>query len=108
MSYDPVKYDFDVFKKKVLSDAATQKKYMSLEDEFALITEMVRARKKANKTQKEIAEIMKTSSSVISRLESIDGQKKHSPTLATLQKYAKAVGCRLDIKFVSESNCRHA
>ncbi len=100
-SYNPVKSDFDTFKKLLLADKKTKKEYDALGDEFALIAEMLRARKKAKKTQKEVAEIMKTTSSVVSRLESFEGQQKHSPTLETLRKYAKAVGCHLTIKFES-------
>jgi transcriptional regulator with XRE-family HTH domain len=43
---------------------------------------------------------MRTSKSAGSRLESAG---KHSPSLATLKKYAKAVGCHLEVKFVAKS-----
>lgn len=99
MSYNPVSYDFDTFKKLILSDDKSKEEYEKLEEEFALICEMVRARKRAHKTQKDIAECMHTSSSVISRLESIEGYRRHSPTLDTLKKYARAVHCHLVIKF---------
>jgi transcriptional regulator with XRE-family HTH domain len=36
----------------------------------------------------------------IARLESGGGSKKHSPSIATLRKYAKAVNCRLQITLV--------
>jgi len=100
--YQPVKNDFETFKKLLLSNPKTQVEYDALSEEFSLIAEMLKARKQAEKTQKDVAEVMKTASSVISRLESLDGQKKHSPTLETLRKYAHAVGCRLLIKFVPE------
>lgn len=99
--YHPIKSNFDTFKKLLLAGKASKKEYNVLSAEFLLIAEMLRARKKAKKNQKEVAKIMKTTSSVISRLESFDGQKKHSPTLDTLRKYAKAVGCHLTIKFES-------
>jgi transcriptional regulator with XRE-family HTH domain len=40
---------------------------------------------------------MKTTKSAVSRLESAG---KHAPSLATLKKYARAVGCRLEIKLI--------
>jgi len=98
--YKPISYDFDAFKKLMLFDVAAQKDFEVLSDEFLLISEMLRARKKANKTQKEVADIMQTTSSAISRLESLQAQQKHAITLKTLRKYADAVGCSLSIKFI--------
>ena len=101
-NYKPVKVEFETFKKLLLSDEKTQKSYESLSEEFLLIAEMIRARKRAEKTQKNVAELMETTSSVISRLESLEGKTKHSHTLETLRKYAHAVGCSLSIKFIPE------
>ncbi|MDE2699717.1 MAG: transcriptional regulator, partial [Gemmatimonadota bacterium] len=36
----------------------------------------------------------------VARLEASGRHKKHSPSLATLKKYAEAVGCRLDIRLI--------
>jgi len=101
-NYQPIESDFKAFKKLLLSSEGAQKEYEALSDEFLLIAEMLRARKHAKKTQKDVAEVMKTTYSVISRLESLEGQKRHSPTLKTLRKYAHAVGCCLSIKFEPE------
>lgn len=98
--YQPVKVDFDTFKKFLLNNDGAKKEYDALSEEFVMIAEMIRARRQARKTQKEVAGLMKTTSSVVSRLESPEGQKKHSPTLATLRRYAQAVGCCLTIKFI--------
>jgi len=43
---------------------------------------------------------MATQPSVVARLEAGGGRQKHSPSIATLQKYADAVGCHLEIKMV--------
>jgi len=43
---------------------------------------------------------MGTKVTAVTRLESSFGNGKHSPSLATLQKYASAVGCELWVKFV--------
>jgi len=47
-----------------------------------------------------VAKRIGTTQSVIARLES--GRGKHSPSLATLQKYANALGCRLELKLISK------
>lgn len=101
-NYQPVKIDFETFKKLLLSEDEVKNEYEALSEEFLLIAEMIRARKRSEKTQKDVAGVMKTTSSVISRLESLEGNKKHSPTLETLRKYAHAVGCSLSIKFIPE------
>ncbi len=87
-------------KKRALSDPAVRAEYDALEEEFALLNELVKARNKAHMTQKDIAEQMGTTTSVIGRLESGGGKRQHSPTLATLRRYARAVGCELKIKLV--------
>jgi transcriptional regulator with XRE-family HTH domain len=47
-------------------------------------------------TQEDVAEVMHTSKSNISRLESLHAP--NWPNLSTLMKYAAAVGCELQIK----------
>jgi len=49
----------------------------------------------------EVAERIGTTQSAVARLES--GSGKHSPSLATLQKYAHALGCRLELRLVNEA-----
>lgn len=87
-------------KKRMLQDPEVKKYYDELAEEYELINEFVKARKKADKTQAEIAERMNTTVSVISRIENAGGNKRHSPSLATLRRYAKALGCRLRIRLV--------
>ncbi len=72
----------------------------ALEQELALFDELLRARREAGLTQAEVAERMATQPSVVARLEAGGGRQKHSPSLATLQRYAEAVGCHLEIKMV--------
>lgn len=83
-----------------MQDPAFVRAYESLEDEFALFDELLRARKQAGLTQSDVAARMATQPSVVARLEAGGGRQKHSPSLATLQRYAAAVGCRLEIKLV--------
>ena len=67
-------------------------------DAFSLSKELVKARTKDEKTQKEVAKAMGTITSAVGRLEIGDGQQQHSPTIATLRKYARAVNHKLIIK----------
>ncbi|WP_272953724.1 helix-turn-helix domain-containing protein [Casimicrobium huifangae] len=48
--------------------------------------------------QAEVAERMGTSRSAVARLESANA--KHSPSLATLQRYAQALGYRVQVRLV--------
>lgn len=83
-----------------MQDPAFVREYNALEQEFTLFDELLRARKEAGLTQADVAERMDTQPSVVARLESGGGRNKHSPSVATLQKYARAVGCRLEIKMI--------
>jgi transcriptional regulator with XRE-family HTH domain len=47
-------------------------------------------------TQAQVAEKIGTSQSAVARMES--GSGKHSPSLATLTKYADASGCKLEVR----------
>jgi transcriptional regulator with XRE-family HTH domain len=67
---------------------------------------MLSARSKAGLTQEAVAELMGTTKSAVSRLESAG---KHAPSLTTLKKYAQAVGCDLKIEFIPKTDlARHA
>jgi transcriptional regulator with XRE-family HTH domain len=63
---------------------------------------LLRARKEAGLTQAEVAERMGTKTSAVARLEAGGGSQKHSPSIATLEKYAEAVGHRLEIRLVRD------
>lgn len=93
----------DELKARVLADPETKALYDELEPEFALMSQMLRARRSAGLTQAEVAERMGTKAPAVTRLESSLGSGKHSPSLATLQKYAQAVGCKLRIELVQET-----
>lgn len=82
-----------------LRDPSVRAEYDALEDEFQLLREIVIAKKRAKCTQAEIARHMGTHASAVTRLESSLGNGKHSPSLNTLRKYAKALGCKVEIRF---------
>ncbi len=83
-----------------MNDPDFVREYDALEHEFVLFDELLRARRDAGLTQAEVAERMGTQPSVVARLEAGGGRQKHSPSIATLQRYAEAVGCRLEIRMV--------
>ena len=84
--------------KKMLKNPAVKKAYDAQADEFALLDELLRARRRAGLSQAEVAERMGTKAPAVARLEAGGGTNQHSPSLATLRKYARAVGCRLEVK----------
>jgi len=88
-------------KASALKRADVKAEYDKLGEEFALLDEFLKARAAAGITQAEVAERIGTTQSAIARLES--GSGKHSPSLATLRKYANALGCRLELKLVNET-----
>ena len=101
LKYQPVPHDHEEFIKKALKTKDFKEAYEDLEEEYALIREMLAARSRSGLTQDAVAELMGTTKSAVSRLEAAG---KHAPSLTTLKKYAQAVGCHLEIKLVPE--CR--
>jgi transcriptional regulator with XRE-family HTH domain len=91
-------------KKAALSRSGVKKEYDALSQEFSLLEAMLKARLKAGKTQNDVARVMKTTTSVVGRLETGGGKQKHSPTIESLRRYAKAVDCDLEVKFVHSKN----
>jgi transcriptional regulator with XRE-family HTH domain len=71
--------------------------YAESAGEYELVRELVAARARAGLTQEQVAETMGTTKSAVSRLEAIG---KHSPSVSTLTKYARAVGCEVQIRLV--------
>jgi DNA-binding XRE family transcriptional regulator len=86
---------FADFKKKAMQDEEVRKEYNALKPLFAIKKQLVAARIAKGLTQDEIAKKIGTSKSNISRLESLNN--RYMPNLATLMKYAEALGMRLDI-----------
>lgn len=83
-----------------MEDPEFKAEYDTLEEEFSLLKEILRARKSTKLTQADVAKRMGTKASAVARLESALRNKKHSPTIDTLRKYADAVDHRLKIKLV--------
>lgn len=86
------------FKRQALTRPSVKDAYDALEDEFAFLDEVLKARAESGLTQAEVAERVGTTQSAIARLES--AEPKHSPSIATLQRYATALGYRLEVRLV--------
>jgi DNA-binding XRE family transcriptional regulator len=69
-------------------------------EEMPMLDEILAARKAAGLTQAQIAERMGTKATAVSRLENALVTGSHSPSLATLRKYAAALGKKLEVHFV--------
>jgi ribosome-binding protein aMBF1 (putative translation factor) len=81
--------------KRWMKDPAYRKEYEALEEEFALMLAVAKARRRAGLSQAQLAKRMKTTQSTIARLESGRGQ----PSTRTLSRFAKATGHKLKISF---------
>ena len=75
-------------------------KVEALEPEFSLLQEMLKARQDAGMSQADVAERMGAKPPAITKLESSLTSGNHSPSIATLKKYAEAVSCHFEIKFI--------
>jgi transcriptional regulator with XRE-family HTH domain len=84
--------------KEMLEAPAVKAEYDAQAEEYALLDEMLRARQRAGLTQAEVAARMGTKPPAVARLEAGGGSRRHSPSIASLRRYAEAVGCRLEIR----------
>jgi DNA-binding XRE family transcriptional regulator len=98
LKFKPVPHDHAAMLAKARQREGFAEAYDALELEYALASQMLKARAKAGLTQDAVAERMGTTKSAVSRLEAAG---RHAPSLATLKKYAAAVGCELQVKLVA-------
>ncbi len=82
--------------KELLNDPEYIKAYAELEEEFLIAKVLIKARKSAKLTQKQVADRMGTTQSVVARMES----GKPLPSLKSVARYAAAVNSRIEIKLV--------
>ena len=84
---------------KLLKRPSVQKEVERIErDEGILLDILLKARHDAGLTQAQVAERMGTQPPAIARLERALATGKHSPSLATLRKYAEACGKALEVR----------
>jgi transcriptional regulator len=86
------------FKQKALMDDEIKKPYEQSKPFYDIKLKLIQMRKEANLTQEEIANIMNTKRSNISRLESFNYEA--APKVTTLIAYAEATGHKLKIEFI--------
>ena len=86
---------------KMLKNSAVKAEVDKLNrEEFAILDEILAARKESGLTQAQIAKVMGTQAPAVARLESSLATGKHSPSLRTLRKYAAAVGKKIELHLV--------
>lgn len=99
LKYKPIRHHHRDFLKKAMKRRGFAEAYEALAVEYAVASEMLAARTRAGLTQEAVASRMGTSKSTVSRLESAG---KHAPSLSSLKRYAKAVGCKVQIRLVPQ------
>ena len=85
--------DLDLFIEEQRHDPAFADAYDDAETRAELLANCVRLRKAAGLTQADVARAMGTTQSAVSDLEAA----ATDPRFGTLQRYARAVGARLDV-----------
>ncbi|HJV64225.1 MAG TPA: helix-turn-helix transcriptional regulator [Geomonas sp.] len=83
-------------KEELLKDDEFRAAFVALDDEFAIASQLIEARKKAQLTQEEVAIRMGTTQSAVARLES----GRPLPSLRSLKRYAQAVNGKIEIRVV--------
>jgi DNA-binding XRE family transcriptional regulator len=99
LKYKPVPHNHEEFLNKAHARKGFSEAYESLEFEYQVANQMLWARTRAGLTQDAVAARMGTTKSAVSRLESAG---KHAPSIATLRRYAQAVGCELQVNLVPQ------
>ena len=92
---------FTDFKRKALADSKVREEYEQLELACELRKKLIALRKEAGLTQEELADMLHTQKSNISRLENVNSPT--SPKLSTIEDYAKAIGYKVKISFEPRS-----
>jgi transcriptional regulator with XRE-family HTH domain len=83
-----------VLKRRWMKDPEFRRAYFALEDEFAFMRAVSKARLRSGLSRTEIMTRMKTTQRTLDRLENGRG-----PSTRTLDRFAKATGHRLKISF---------
>ncbi len=106
--YQPVALDLDATRARWMKRKGFKAAYDALADEYAALGELLRARQAAGMTQADVAERMGVAQASVARLEASAGSRKHAPSVATLRKYADAVGCDLHLTLTPKPQTRRA
>jgi ribosome-binding protein aMBF1 (putative translation factor) len=87
---------FKALKDAWMKEPGFRAEYESLAPQFALVRTLVQARARAGLTQAQLARRMGTKQSVVARIES----GRNPPNFRTLEKYARALGRRIELKLL--------
>ncbi len=87
---------------KILENPEARAEYDRLTPEFELLEAMLSARQAAGLSQEQVAQRMGTKASAVTRLEGALVNGKHSPSLTTLKRYARAVNHRLEVRLIAQ------
>jgi DNA-binding XRE family transcriptional regulator len=92
------------FKKEAMKRLGVKEAYDELAPAYEIRSKLIALRQKSGLTQEQLAEILHTNKSNISRLESLNSGI--SPKLSTLVDYAAAMGYTMKIEFVPVKQLR--
>ncbi len=98
--YAPVPFNPRATLAREMKKPGFRRAYETISQEFATLDALLDARRAAGLTQAQVAERMGVKQSALARIEASLSSRRHSPSLATLRKYAEAVGRRLEIRLV--------
>ncbi len=87
---------FDDLRNEWNKDPEFRTEFEALRPEFELARKLIAARVRAGMSQSEVAMRMGTSQPTVARLES-----GHKPSLKTLERYADAVGMKVEINLIA-------
>lgn len=92
---------YEELKAIALANPEVKAEYDRIErDEMLMLDTILTVRKEVGLSQAQVAERMGIKATAVARLESALLSGKHSLSIATLRKYAKALGKRLDVRLV--------
>lgn len=91
-----MKMKFDNYLTEKLKDIEIKEKYDRLRPEYEIITAMIKARKEKGISQSDLAKLIGTDQSRISRLE----KGSLNPSLEFLKRVAEGLGQELHISFI--------
>ena len=83
----------DTYLNKQLKNVAFKKEWKTSEAQYQIVRQIIKARKKNNISQRQLAKKAKTTQAVISRIESLNT----SPSLGLLERMAKALNTTIQI-----------
>ena len=89
---------FEIFKQKALTNSQTKAEYERLKPEYELKKQLITIRKEMGITQEQLAELLHTTKSAISRLESFGYGS--SPRFETLTSYANALSYTVSVELL--------